>query len=160
MDWKSFNKPRRVEPDLLSYFREVETLLDNPVEDVDETLLIQNIYDEMKHNEASLASDKRGSEVLEKIVKKSTSFQLRTLLNGFCDYHAFLATNRYSSHVLQLVLRLLGPMVEQECEGSHFIDKNGDEDNNNDGEKGEDDAPLLQELIPTMCQELQVCRKP
>jgi hypothetical protein len=46
------SKPRRVDMDLVQYVIEVDSLISSPSEDVDESLLLENIFDELKGKEA------------------------------------------------------------------------------------------------------------
>ena len=70
-DWSGIQRPRRVEPDIAAYVAEVDSLLDNPEEGIDESLLLANIFGELRHKEASLACDRSCSHVLEKLLAKA-----------------------------------------------------------------------------------------
>jgi hypothetical protein len=151
IDWGKIQKPRKVDADLLTYFKEVEHLLDNPgEEDLDQQLLLQNIYDEMKAHEASLASDKKGSQIMEKILSRSTPKQIRSFFSGFKGYFAFLATNRYSSHVLQRIMGLAGQLIQDEMSGVGADAKDSD----NEEEEDESEVLGMRELISACFDEL------
>jgi nucleolar protein 9 len=150
IDWSKIQKPRKVDADLLTYFKEVEHLLENPEEDLDQELLLQNIYDEMKNHEASLASDKKGSQIMEKLIARSTPVQIRSFFSGCKGYFAFLATNRYSSHVLQKIMGLVGQIIQDELSGGGSAEKDEEEEE----EEDKNEVPDMRTLISACFDEL------
>jgi nucleolar protein 9 len=92
----------------------------------------------------SVASDKRCSSILESLLVKATPAQLRVFFHAFAGYNLFLWTNRYSSHVLETMLRIAGPIiqteVEQEASGADLT--------------AEDGTPALHVVLEAMCKEL------
>lgn len=96
-------------------------------------LLVSNLINELMFKVASLAMDRHAAPLLEKLARLCTRKQLARLLEGCLGYAASLASNRYSSHVLQTLLSLAGPMIEAEMRGE-------DED---EGEDEDADAPVL-----------------
>eukprot|EP00947_MAST-08B_sp_MAST-8B-sp1_P002935 g2935.t1 len=142
-DWK---KPRRVDEDALSYFRQLEGMLDSPAPGAggdasaagggsagggsaggagaaaagagggseERDMLLVNVHEELRGKEASMASDKLGSVFVEKLLRQSTDDQLRAFVGGLKGYYPFLVCNRFSSHVMQTLLALAGPVVDRE----------------------------------------------
>ena len=163
-DWSNITRPRRVEPDIAAYVAEVDGLLENPEEGIDEALLLNNIFGELAKKEASVMSDKTCSHVMEKLIRRATCRQARGILSGCAGYFAFLATNRYSSHVLQTLLHLIWPLMEQDEEGGEEGSAEGGEGGEGQGGEGggEDGAdggdgpppPSLKQLVLNICDEL------
>lgn len=110
MDESKINNPRRLEADdeivqyLITLDKQLsEKGLDDSDPEVTETL-VNNVLSEIKTRCASLASDRRTSLVIEKLVLFSTLPQLLDFCRRMSPYALFLARNRYSSHVLQVIL--------------------------------------------------------
>jgi len=119
-----YNRPRRPNPDTISYLRslpldlkfaeeEVTTFLAETTEQ--ETDFPQSLaaalsaIDEIRNEIASLAGDEFGSQCLElmaTIALPYSEFAARTMLCGLKGYHLHLATHRYGSHVVQSILQL------------------------------------------------------
>lgn len=100
--------PRRLEANdetveyLLSLNKQLsENGIDESDGDAVETLL-NNVLSEIKSRSASLASDRRTSLIIEKIVLLANITHLMDLCRKLTPYIGFLARNRYSSHVLQV----------------------------------------------------------
>ena len=155
MDWTNITRPRRVEPDIAAYVAEVDGLLENPEEGIDEALLLSNIFGELAQKEASVMSDKSCSHVMEKLIRRATCRQVRGILSGCAGYFAFLATNRYSSHVLQTTLLLIWPLMDEDVAEEDEEDAGSDVDANvgEDGEKAKA-PPSLRQLVLNLCDEL------
>ena len=136
--------PRRAAKEIISYLSQVEPVIDqfaqddhsygaggdddddDDSEDVGREQMMDNILEELKHQTASIMEDRQGSVVAEKIARRLTPLQLRTMLSRCRGYMLSLANNRYSSHVLQTLLSVAGPVVEAElCQGSS--DTHGDD---------------------------------
>ena len=66
--------------------------------------LVGNVLSEIKSRCASLASDRRTSFIVEKLVLLANLPQLLEFCEKFNTYELFLARNRYSSHVLQVYI--------------------------------------------------------
>ena len=64
--------------------------------------------------QASLATNKHCSLVLEKLLRNSSHEQLKTFFRGLRGYFNFLGFNRFSTHVLETLLSLLGPVIAEE----------------------------------------------
>lgn len=158
----AYSRPRRPESETLTYLRSLEPVIDKSItallqqnsnqrgtivndaqkryQEVEEeeneaeerSLLVQNLIDELTFKVASLAMDRHAAPTLEKVARLCTRKQLAHLLHGCLGYAACLASNRYSSHVLQTFLSLTGPMLEAELLGI------GEEE---DRDEGLDDKP-------------------
>ncbi len=156
-------RPRRPDTETLTYLRSLEPLIDKSVglllqqqqqqrrpgtphdvegpdgdeaeEEAEERrLLVSNLIDELTFKVASLAMDRHAAPVLEKLARLCTRKQLACLFEGCLGYAASLASNRYSSHVMQTFLSLAGPMIEAELQG-------GMEEEDSDDEEGAEATP-------------------
>lgn len=115
-------KPRRLEDDLADYlirldFSRIESLEDNRVkktqkhEEDSNTLdpkeetevFVANVLEELKLRTASAASDRRTNFIIEKMCVFANLSQLIEIIQRSAPYILFLARNRYSSHVLQVM---------------------------------------------------------
>ncbi len=135
--WKDSKKPQKAEQDTVTYLRQIEGLLDDfsrnefnngkkkeedaksMEQDEDEEdaleekkILIKNVFEEIKNQEAALSTDKYSSNIIEKVLKHATEEQLIHFGLGIQEYFLFLSSNRYSSHVLQTYLQLVGKQME------------------------------------------------
>ncbi|POM75914.1 ARM repeat-containing protein [Phytophthora palmivora] len=112
-------RPRRLEPDTLSYLKEVTEMLTQAGEDADDVeLLLWNVLEELAPRAASAASDRHAGELLEVFLPKMSDAQLRFLLHKMAGYMSHLWTNRYSSHVLQHLLSRASVVVAKEVDGT------------------------------------------
>ncbi|KAL3669957.1 hypothetical protein V7S43_005330 [Phytophthora oleae] len=124
-------RPRRLEPDTLSYLKEVTEMLTQPGEDSspeDVELLLWNVLEELAPRTASAASDRHAGELLEVFLPKMSDSQLRFLLHKMAGYMSHLWTNRYSSHVLQHLLSRASIVVAKEVDGEEDKTENEEED--------------------------------
>jgi hypothetical protein len=135
--WKDSKKPQKAEQDTVTYLRQIEGLLDdfsrtefnnknnngnkklndgNEAEEEDaaeeKTILVKNVFEEIKNQEAALSTDKYSSNIIEKVLNHATEEQLVNFGVGIQEYFLFLSSNRYSSHVLQTYLLLIGKQME------------------------------------------------
>ncbi|CAM9791011.1 unnamed protein product, partial [Ectocarpus sp. 6 AP-2014] len=130
--------PRRAAKEIISYLSQVETVIDQYAQDdhsyggaddddddddVGREQLIDNILEELKHQTASIMEDRQGSVVAEKMARRLSPLQLRTMLSRCRGYMLSLANNRYSSHVLQTLLSVAGQVVEDEISGDDDADE-------------------------------------
>ncbi|CAN0306118.1 unnamed protein product, partial [Ectocarpus sp. 8 AP-2014] len=133
--------PRRAAKEIISYLSQVETVIDQYAQDdhsyggaddddddvdVGREQLMDNILEELKHQTASIMEDRQGSVVAEKMARRLSPLQLRTMLSRCRGYMLSLANNRYSSHVLQTLLSVAGQVVEDEISGDDDADEEGD----------------------------------
>ncbi|CAM9652768.1 unnamed protein product [Ectocarpus fasciculatus] len=139
--------PRRAAKEIISYLSQVETVIDQYAQDdhsyggadddedddVGREQLMDNILEELKHQTASIMEDRQGSVVAEKMARRLSPLQLRTMLSRCRGYMLSLANNRYSSHVLQTLLSVAGQVVEGEISGD------GGDDEEEDAQRYEED---------------------
>ena len=87
------------------------------LEEKDNVEMLWNVLDEVVQRAASACSDRHCARIVEELIGNFSAHQLRLLLSHCSQYHAFLWTNRYSSHVLQTILARAGPILDDEAEG-------------------------------------------
>ncbi|KAG7386973.1 Nucleolar protein 9 [Phytophthora boehmeriae] len=146
-------RPRRLEPDTLSYLKEVTEMLTQPGEDStpeDTELLLWNVLEELAPRAASAASDRHAGELLEVFLPKMSGNQLRFMLHKMNGYMSHLWTNRYSSHVLQHLLSRASNVVakEQELGGQ-------DEDKDDEDDERMKETPSMSDVIVQMVKEIE-----
>lgn len=155
--------PRRAAKEIISYLSQVEPVIDQYAqddhsygaggdvdedEDVGREQMMDNILEELKHQTASIMEDRQGSVVAEKIARRLTPLQLRTMLSRCRGYMLSLANNRYSSHVLQTLLSVAGSVVEAEL--SEDDDVHGGEDE----ETADSKVDRMQDVVLSLVSEL------
>lgn len=101
-------KPRRSNPDTIQYLRSLPLAEEHDDDPSQDTLhiMLQALY-EIRQELASLASTEIGSSVLEHLIQTlltRSSVAKDILWRGLIPYVQFLATHRYGSHVLQVLL--------------------------------------------------------
>ncbi len=163
--------PRRAAKEIISYLSQVEPVIDqfaqddhsygggggddeDEDEDVGREQMMDNILEELKHQTASIMEDRQGSVVAEKIARRLTPAQLRTMLGRCRGYMLSLANNRYSSHVLQTLLSVVGQVVEAELSGDEEDeeDPGGHDTAPQDAAGGKADS--LQDVVLSLASEL------
>ena len=73
----STRRPKRVNADTVSYFRQISSAFENGEEDEEGMeLLVENAIEEMSGNEASMASHKMCSHVVEMLLRAASDNQL------------------------------------------------------------------------------------
>lgn len=138
-------RPRRLEPDTLSYLKEVTEML---AEDADEVeLLLWNVLEELAPRAASASSDRHAGELIEVLLPRMSDGQLRFFFSKMHGYFSHLWTNRYSSHVLQHLLSRASAIVEKEQQGAA--------DDPNDEDDRLKETPPMSHLIITMVKEVE-----
>lgn len=145
-------RPRRLEPDTLSYLKEVTEMLTQPTEDTtdeDVQLLLWNVLEELAPRAASASSDRHAGELVEAFLPKMSDAQVRYLLSKMLGYTSHLWTNRYSSHVLQNMLSRCSAIVERE------LQQDGDADPEEEVDERLQDTPSLSDVIVTMVKEVE-----
>lgn len=85
---------------------------------IDRDLLLQNIYTEVDGKELLLAADYDGSRIMEKLIRVSSDFHRRVLMDRFRGRFRDLVQHRFASHVVQTLLTLGAQMVAQAADGS------------------------------------------
>jgi len=145
-------RPRRLEPDTLSYLKEVTEMLTQPGEDStpdDVELLLWNVLEELAPRAASAASDRHAGELLEVFLPKMNDHQLRFLLHKMAGYVSHLWTNRYSSHVLQHLLSRASEVVAKEQDGEEQDEKEEEDDDRMN------EIPSMSDVIVNMVKEVE-----
>ncbi|KAL7693893.1 putative nucleolar protein [Plasmopara halstedii] len=146
-------RPRRLEPDTLSYLKEVTEMLTQQDESSTAEnlkLLLWNVLEELAPRAASAASDRHAGELLEVCLPRMSDAQLRFLLHKMAGYMSHLWTNRYSSHVLQNILSRASAVVANEMSGA---EEDKDEiDDENDRMK---EIPMMSDVIVNMVKEVK-----
>lgn len=143
-------RPRRLEPDTLSYLKEVTEMMAQPAEDATEDeveLLLWNVLEELAPRAASASSDRHAGELIEVFMPKMSDGQLRYFFSKMHGYFSHLWTNRYSSHVLQNLLSRASSVVEKEQQGAT--------DDPNDEDDRLKETPPMSHLIITMVKEVE-----
>ena len=108
----STRRPKRVKEKTVSYFRQISATFYQSEEDPEQTeLLIENAIEEMKGFEASMASHKMCSTVVEQLLMAATRAQLFNVAESFLGFYLHLFTNRYGSHVLETLLYRLSQIL-------------------------------------------------
>ncbi|KAJ2344718.1 Nucleolar protein 9, partial [Coemansia sp. RSA 2618] len=97
-----------VNPDLQSYLKNCEAMLDSPTFESAEMqiMFVNNVYAEMKGFELQLTTDHEGSRILEKLFRISSAFQIRRFFALTREDAIRLAIHRFSSHTIQTLLLL------------------------------------------------------
>lgn len=109
MDSSKEGIPRRLELDdeIIQYLQTLDgQITKNGIEESDKEsieILVNNVLSEIKNRCGSLASDRKTSLIIEKLVLLSDIPQIIEFCRKLSPYSLFLAKNRYSSHVLQVI---------------------------------------------------------
>ncbi|KAI9008988.1 armadillo-type protein [Phycomyces nitens] len=140
-----------VEEQLLGYFKNVESSLDDPQFETaeDQRLFVDNVYSEVEGNELRLATNYSCSLILEKLLKISDPFQLRVFMDKLRGRTVELFAHRFASHVCQTVITLAADVVEQEVNESNE-NKMDTSDDKKDGE-----LLSMEKLILGMCEDIK-----
>ncbi|KAI3639729.1 hypothetical protein MIR68_002423 [Amoeboaphelidium protococcarum] len=108
----------RLSPEMTKYVESMLTILqgkfdtdndngdgDHSLQDYDETrLLIESLYDEIDGKELMVATDYSGSRLMELMVRMSSEFQLRVLMDRMRGHYLDMLCDRMASHVIQVIL--------------------------------------------------------
>ncbi len=95
-------KPRRLEEETMHYLLQLDPQLDS-TDEAEVEILVENVLDEIKNRSASAACDRYVNSVIEKICLSASFKHIIELIQRFTQYSLFLARNRHSSHVLQVL---------------------------------------------------------
>ncbi|KAJ2140510.1 Nucleolar protein 9 [Coemansia sp. RSA 564] len=108
-----------VNPDLQSYLKNCETMLDDPkFESIEDRIIfVNNVYEEMKGFELQLTTDHEGSRILEKLFRISSEYQIRRFFSLMREDTIRLVIHRFSSHTIQTLLLLSAVALEREAHG-------------------------------------------
>ncbi|KAM4690068.1 nucleolar protein 9 [Rhinophrynus dorsalis] len=135
----------RLDPKSVGYFRRVgETLQQKFESDEDKGLFIRNVFQEVKGNELSLATDMSGSLVLQKLISVATSSQLCQVLTVLSGQWQDVCWHRSGAHVVQTALLQYQRLLDQEK-------------TEEDMEEEDDEQPVnsLEDLVLSLCSELK-----
>lgn len=100
-------KPRKLEDETATFLLEIETEFDSLTASNDREsrkVLVENVLNEIENRSASAACDRRTNVILEKLCAEAPIKLLISLITKWSPYAAFLARNRFASHVLQVCL--------------------------------------------------------
>mmetsp|Transcript_67599 Transcript_67599/g.132568 ORF Transcript_67599/g.132568 Transcript_67599/m.132568 type:complete len:1141 (-) Transcript_67599:58-3480(-) len=125
---KIWVRPRRVDEPMVSYLLGTMSLIEQtgvvegsdvpPVTDEDELeglqLALRNVVSELKFQTASCSTDKRTATIVELLARAAGGEAATVMLWRCAPYAAFVAHNRYGSHVLQTLVALVGQRIRQE----------------------------------------------
>eukprot|EP01138_Halocafeteria_seosinensis_P015690 gb/GECG01016011.1/.p1 GENE.gb/GECG01016011.1/~~gb/GECG01016011.1/.p1 ORF type:complete len:766 (+),score=128.33 gb/GECG01016011.1/:1-2298(+) len=124
-------KPRKLDDDMVEYMKQLELPLTNETiklqqgavakdeaksaetqtayddEHMDVSVLSRNLIQQLKNKEASAATHRRCSVVVEKLLRLAKPELVAGFLCRIQNYIRFSATNRYASHVLQTSLHVI-----------------------------------------------------
>jgi hypothetical protein len=89
----------------------------NPEELESLQFALRNVVSELKFQTASCATDKRTATIVELLARAAGGQAATVILWRCAPYAAFVAHNRYGSHVLQTLVALVGDRVNQEKKG-------------------------------------------
>lgn len=173
-----WNHPRRAAKETLSYLSQVEPVIDEFAEDnhgvyksratsggeeeededgddLGREQMLENVLEELKHQTASIMEDRHGSVVAEKIARRLTPLQLRVMLSRCRGYMLSLSNNRYSSHVLQTLLSLVGQTVEAEISYSDTAASVNHVHEERSTPSVSDQVDLMQDIVVSLVAELK-----
>ncbi|KAJ3129568.1 Nucleolar protein 9 [Nowakowskiella sp. JEL0407] len=111
-----------------------------------ENISLDNVFDEILSNAASVAADSRCSRVLEDLLKNTTDFQVRRFWAALSGSYADLFKHRSASHVCQTLLSLAASICDREENG--IIDSPEDEPTESET------VEAMSKLITQCCEEL------
>ena len=142
-------RPRALDADLIRYFRQLEVTLVSFKEEAaagggndHSEMLVAAALREMKNSEASAASHKHCSHVVEKLLSIASGLALRQFMHNAAGFALHMCTNRYASHVVQVMLKRASKLLfAPEAASSEVED--------------EDAPPPMAELIASFCGELE-----
>lgn len=102
-------KPRRLDQGTIQYLKQIGGELDSLSQGLitdSETgqILVENVLEELKNRTASAACDRTVNSIVEKLCLAASFGGVLELLCRFTPYALFLARNRHSSHILQVLL--------------------------------------------------------
>jgi len=154
-----YERPRRPNPDTISYLKSLPFSIDIANEQISEFLnhdssefpsllgAAMSALEEIRHEIASLAGDEEASEILEMIAHIALPYSetaTRIMFAGLKGYHIHLATHRYGSHVVQTALQL-GPIRNSKKDLALHEDS---------PQISSEGVPSLEDLIHEMVEEL------
>lgn len=156
-----------VTPDLRAYWREIDEKLqeferlgvgsyharpkqndEDEAEDEDERqLLLRSALTELNGQELALASDPDTSIILERILHSMDGFAIRVLADRLIERFVDLCAHRHASHVIQTLLTLSAPVLDQEAR----TDKLGGKGKL---QEQDDSLPSMTDLLCQACEDI------
>ena len=140
-------RPHKLDADLIRYFRQLEvTLVEFEADDASgdaadrSEMLVHAALREMRNSEASAASHKHCSHVVERLLTIASGLALRTFMHNAAGFALHMCTNRYASHVVQVMLKRAATLL-------YAPQQRLDE--------AEDAPPPIAELIASFCGEIE-----
>ena len=140
-EWGS-QRPRKAEEDVVGYLSSVKGSLESGIDGDERAALVRNVLEEIHQSEASLASHKRCSFVLESLLTLTESpGALVMFLKHLQPYYGWLVYNRFSSHVVESLFSRIAFVL-------------GDEGSYESVEGEEDEVEKLVGLVEGLAQQL------
>lgn len=99
------DKPRRLEDETADYLAKIEQQFTDNLDREEKLNLVENVLSEINQRTASAACDRRTNYLIEKLCFAADIKNLLIIARRFAPYSLFLARNRYSSHILQVLIR-------------------------------------------------------
>ncbi|KAJ1746440.1 Nucleolar protein 9 [Coemansia sp. RSA 1821] len=143
-----------VNPELQSYLKSCEAMLDNPQFELpeDRIIFVNNVYSEIKNYELQLTTDHECSRILEKLFRISSEYQIKRFFALTRDDTIRLVIHRFSSHTIQTLLLLTAVALEREMRGESSDLATGEEP---DSDAVRTEMPKFEELVLTLVDTLQ-----
>ncbi|KAJ2670969.1 Nucleolar protein 9 [Coemansia sp. RSA 1085] len=147
-----------VNPELQSYLKSCEAMLDNPQFELpeDRIIFVNNVYSEIKNYELQLTTDHECSRILEKLFRISSEYQIKRFFALTRDDTIRLVIHRFSSHTIQTLLLLTAVALEREMRGESSDLATGEEP---DSDAVRTEMPKFEELVLTLVDTLQPIRR-
>lgn len=99
-----------------SYFKTIDdAMIADEFSSVEERdVFVENVYKEAEGKELKLATSPLGSKVLEQLLARSKTDQIRQLFKTFQGHFPNLVRQRYASHVCEMLFAIAATLVETE----------------------------------------------
>ncbi|MCJ1403351.1 Nucleolar protein 9 [Xylographa trunciseda] len=99
-----------------TYFKRADTLLElnQFADDEERNLFLANVYREAGGKELKIASSQSCSRLMERLIRLSTSEQLKNLFQKFTGHFLHLVQQRFASHCCEALFLQAAPIVTQE----------------------------------------------
>ncbi|CBK21625.2 uncharacterized protein [Blastocystis hominis] len=99
-------RPRHATEEEVRYLLQIQGVLSNTTDENEKHILINNINEELRGSEVSLASNKKTSYVIQSILQNGNRDKLRLFLSYSKDFAVHMFTQTYASHCMQTALEL------------------------------------------------------
>ncbi|KAJ1912757.1 Nucleolar protein 9 [Mycoemilia scoparia] len=143
-------------PDLQSYIKNCENMLDDPPFETAEDLdgFLANMYEEIKEKEVIVMTDHECSRILEKLLRVSSDYQIRQVMSRINGKVPELIIHRFASHVLQTLATLCVAGIDRELRGE-YLGQAPQNNDSNDNENGDEKLPTYEDMVIGMTRELE-----